>query len=280
MILTPVETGQNYLILQKKTKIEYNTSKSLSVQVSLFGLSFLVQNASGTVSFYKEIKTETPNTPEELEALLIKEIELNSVLNETFSKVTLVYHTEMTTVVPTPLFDSTQPSEYLKFNTKILATDFIAYDEIKSKEITVVFVPYMNINNYFFDTYGAFTYLHANTVLLENLLLNNNSANKQQVTLYIQKGLFTMCYVNNSKLVYSNSYTYNTPQDLVYYTMFTLEQLKLDPNSIDVHLCGEINSEDEIYTLLYTYIRNIIIESSSINYNDKEYDAYLLKSIS
>ena len=48
-----------------------------------------------------------------------------------------------------------------------------------------------------------------------------------------------------------------TKEDLLYYTLFSFEQLKLSAESIEVTVFGTIEKEDEYFNLLYEYIRNV-----------------------
>ena len=55
---------------------------------------------------------------------------------------------------------------------------------------------------------------------------------------------------------------FSTKEDLLYYTLFSFEQLKLSADNIAVELFGEICKDDENYRILYDYIRNITFGKS------------------
>jgi hypothetical protein len=49
-------------------------------------------------------------------------------------------------------------------------TDFFAHDEISNYQINSVYIPYVNMNNFFIDQFGTFDYKHANSILITTLL--------------------------------------------------------------------------------------------------------------
>ena len=169
----------------------------------------------------------------------------------------------MATNVPKSLFDPQKAAEYLKFNSKILATDFIAFDTVHTQDIITVYTPYINVNNFFFDTYGSFSYYHATTKLLETILNSPSDINSPKVHVHVFKDSFTCIVSKNSKLQLCNTYSYKTPEDFIYYILFCYEQLGLKPETDTVTLSGAITKDDSLFALLFTYIRHIDFEPNN-----------------
>jgi hypothetical protein len=59
---------------------------------------------------------------------------------------------------------------YLQYNTKVFETDFFAFDTLSNYDINAVYIPYVNMNNFFIDKFGTFDYKHANSILVTKLL--------------------------------------------------------------------------------------------------------------
>ena len=59
------------------------------------------------------------------------------------------------------------------------------------------------------------------------------------------------------KLLFQNKFSIISEIDVLYYTLFLYEQLKLDTEKTELYLFGNIEKEDRIYSVLYDYIRNI-----------------------
>lgn len=228
----------------------------LSVQISLNGLSFLVSNEDREKVFFLDHKLSHSTTPEELLSEIESIILENDALNADFEEVSVVYSTPIYSLVPSVLFDETKASEYLKFNSKILANDYIAHDLLENLGITVVYVPFMNINNFFFDKYGSFNYYHSISILLKNIV-EKEKYSLPRMYLNFQQNSFDCLILKEGALQLCNTYNFNTPEDFIYYTLFSMEQLKLNPDTLSVFLCGDIEKNDPNYNTAYTYIRNL-----------------------
>lgn len=257
MILTQVETGLKLMTLQNNNTVQ-NSNKRLSVQLSLSGLSFLVTSSeTKEVEFFLEKKQKKSINPEELLLDLKSSFNQNKALNDTFNEVAIIYATSLYSLVPSTLFDSSKASEYLKFNSKILANDFIAFDTLKNHNITTVYIPFININNYLFDRFGDFSYYHASTLLIEQLLNKEKPYALPKVYINVTNNIFDFIAVKKGKLIICNSYEFTTPEDFIYYILFCLEHLKMNPDTVDLYISGSIEKEEDTYKILYHYIRNI-----------------------
>jgi len=242
----------------QNNNISQKSNKRLSVQLSLSGLSFLVTNIETKETyFFLEKKYKKPINPEELILNLKSIFNQNKELNNTFNEVSIIYATSLYSLVPSNLFDASKTSEYLKFNSKILATDFIAFDTIENYNITIVYIPFININNYLFDRFGDFSYYHSSSLLIEHLLSEKKTDASAKVYINITDHIFDFITVKNGELIICNSYEFTTAEDFIYYILFCLEQLKLNPDTIDLYIFGSIEKEEDTYKILYNYIRNI-----------------------
>lgn len=250
-------TGLNYTILQKNNNTNTNQTNRLSVQVTLYGLSFLFQSSETNAPTLIEKPFETALTPEELLEELKKELDANELSSSKFESVSVVFSTPYYTLVPSPLFDETKASDYLKFNTKILSQDFVSHDEIENHDITIVYIPFVNITNYLFEKFGNFQYFHSVGILLQYFLNKEKYSLESKVFINVEKEWFDCIILSGGKVQLCNSYPFKSPEDFLYFTLFNFEQLSMNPDSVKVVLCGAITEADILYQFLYRYIRNI-----------------------
>lgn len=272
MKLVPQETGLLFMTRKKinnRLDIADKNFKKLSIQVSLNGLSFCVAD---TVS-HKTLIADGVAFSEEKNPMLVKD-ELKNLFNKhhieqmEFDDVVAIHRNTLFGLVPKSLFNADNLLEYLKFNTKVLANDVPAYDEIENHDLVNVYVPYMNINNYIYEQFGEFTYMHNGTVLLQSLM-NNQEKNQDTVCyVYVKENQLDITVLNQRKLLLYNSFTYTTKEDFVYYLLFVLEQLDLDPKEAIVKFFGTISTNDPVYEICHTYIQEIsIFEPSASTLN-------------
>ena len=262
----------------KKTVIKKNNIISLintkdtklSIQFNLDGFSFcIINNTTKETSYFSEyIFKEKQLTPENLLKKIEEIFKTDIHLQKDFLSVLVIHQNNLFSLVPDPYFSEDILSEYLNFNIKTLATDFIAYDDIESINAKNVYVPYVNINNYLFQNFGAFEYKHHLTVLIEKLISANNTADKK-VFVNVSKENYDIVVLENKQLQFSNSFNFQTKEDFIYYILFTFEQLKLDVEKIAVFFTGNIEPESEIYKITYQYIRNVsFLESKNPIFNE------------
>ena len=119
-------------------------------------------------------------------------------------------------------------------------------------------------NNYFFERFGAFQYFHAASIFLKDVLPLAKHGTGPKMHLNVQEEQLDVIILEEGKLLLCNSFLFKTSEDFIYYILFCLEQLKLNPDSIPLILSGSIDKEDSNYELLYTYVRNIsFVEDTS-----------------
>ena len=70
-------------------------------------------------------------------------------------------------------------------------------------------------------------------------------------------------------LNFYNSFNYKSNEDILYYLLFSLDQLSLDKEKNLISCYGKITLDSELYELLYSYIKNIEIQESKFSDNDE-----------
>lgn len=272
-------TGLNYTILLKTNNLNTNQASRLSVQVTLYGLSFLILSSESNKALLIQKSFDSVRTPEELLDELKNAFIEEESLSESFSQVNVIFGSHLYTLVPSSLFNESKASEYLKFNTKILANDFVSHDLVESHDIQVVYVPFVNINNFLFEKFGNFHYFHSATVLLKHFLDKEKYSIKPKVFLNVENDWFDCIVLFQGKTELCNSYPYKSPEDFLYFTLFVFEQLHLNPDQVEVKLSGTIDDSSPLYNLLYKYIRNISFMEETTFYveNEENHKNFVLK---
>lgn len=251
------------------TKI--NNNSELSIQISLSGLSFcILQKDTNTITYLKHFNFDKKLNPFELLDHLKHIFNTEDAFQEAFNSVFIIHVNELATLVPKPLFNEDCLADYLKFNSKILKSDFITYDDIKLNESVNVYVPYVNINNFIYEKFGAFTFKHFSTILIEQLLLVEKNTESPKVYAHVSSSHFELIITKNSKLLLYNSFEYTSEEDFIYYLLFTAEQLNLNPESLELVFLGDVLKDDALYNMAYKYIRHIRFGNRNDNYRYTE----------
>ncbi|MDD2821437.1 MAG: DUF3822 family protein [Flavobacterium sp.] len=244
--------------------------KKLSIQVSLTGLSFCCfDTLNNTVTSFNEVHFDTFHKATKIEDLFADAFRDHPELKDSYDEILVIHNNNLSTFVPEPLFDENFLGSYLQYNTKVFETDFFAFDEIPNYQMNTVYIPYVNINNFFIDQFGAFDYKHANSILISKLLVASKNKDEKKMFVHINTGHFEIIVVQNQKLLLFNSFDYNTPEDFLYYILFTAEQLNLNPENFALELIGNIDTESDYFKIAYKYIRNVsLIDVEDLRWNN------------
>lgn len=255
-------TGQKFSVIT--TNKENNSNYILSILIAQDGLSFCILNQKDNSigNFHRESFSKVLDPEKILEELKkVFRFQLAQEIKQQIDQVKVVYSNSLYSIIPDAFFSEENLTDYLKFNIKILKTDFIAYDNLKSIQAKNVFIPYTNINNYLLDNFGEFNYQHSSTLLIEQF---SKISKKTEAYVYVEKNILHLFIFNNTKLLLANSFEYFTPQDFIYYILFCFEQLKIDTEQVNLKILGKIKETDETYNYLYTYIKEIEFLNTSV----------------
>jgi len=209
-----------------------------------------------TLYFSEYIFAKQLNSLEELLEQIKNIFKENAILHLEFQKVSVIHQNNLNTIVPESYFDEKSLRNYLNFNIKILQTDYIAFDTIQGIKAKNVYIPYVNINNFLFQNFGEFEYKHHSTILIEKLMKKNHPLEKTMFV-NVSENSQDIIVLEKEKLLFSNSFLFNTKEDFIYYILFVAEQLQLDNEVFKLYFVGEINVASDLYKIAYKYIKNV-----------------------
>ncbi len=244
--------------MSQNSSVVDKTYQKLAIQVSLNGLSFATfDTLMNKPLVMHKIDLGKVHVTAQIEDLFAEAFQKHPELRASYDDVVIIHNNNLSTFVPTALFDEDYLGSYLQFNTKVFETDFFAFDELPNYEMNNVYIPYVNMNNYFIDRFGTFDYKHANTILVNKLLEISKNNEERKMFVHVSDTHFEIVIIQNQQLQLYNSFEYKTPEDFLYYILFTAEQLHLNPEHFKLELLGKITEGDALYTIAYKYVRNV-----------------------
>jgi hypothetical protein len=258
--------------LKKKQKtnitVDFNNlnEKHLSIQLSLDGFSFCIINKIEKQVEKLEHFSFQDNSPSPEQ--LLKNVEelfgKEKALQKRYGSVNISHVNQLSTLVPKPLFDEERLRDYLKFSSKTYTNDYLVYDELENHDMVNVYIPFVNVNNFFLQCFGSFEYKHSSTIFVNTLLNTFKFSEHPHMFAHIGENQFEIMVIANEKLKFYNSFTYQTKEDFIYYILFTAEQLELNPENFELVLAGNIDMESDFYKIAYSYVRKVsLLENRS-----------------
>ena len=233
-----------------------NTTYKLSIQLNLNGFSFCIANSERQIIVEENcFELQQLSSEQVLFEKLKQAFDTKPELQAKFEIIEVIYAHELYCFVPKEIYDSTNKAAYFKYTLKTLATDYISEDTVAAVPIINLFIPYVNINNYLVERFNEFSYRHSSSLLLDYVLKKEALETQKKVYLYFQINHFDIIVLKGSKLELFNTFSHQASTDVLYYTLFVLEQLGLSPESTTVKILNDCKSE--VFELLFTYIRNL-----------------------
>lgn len=232
----------------------------LSIQLSLDGFSFYILNLNkgNELLFFKEIGFyRKKQNPKSLEEAINRRLQQEGISGKKFGEVELIHENNLFSLVPNAYFDENQLSIYLERNIKIFSTDYITYDGIESIEAKAVYLPFVNVNNLIISEFGSFEYRHSSEVLLSYLIDHFKGETYPKTVVQINLRSIEIIQLENGKINFFNHFETNSKEDILYYVLFALEQMNIDPENALLHLCGYLRNKEDLNELLLSYIGTI-----------------------
>lgn len=176
------------------------------------------------------------------------------LLKYAYKDIKLVYASPKVTLVPPGFLRDETVEEYFRFNHPLNADEKINQQQVPVGEMSAIFAIPVCIDKlseeWFHDAVVGCTA----AVLIEGLLRENAHILARQVFLNVWGSYFDIVVIQGRKLLYYNSFRKQSAEDLIYFTVYVLEQLGFVPAEEEVTLMGEIVADSDEYKLLYQYI--------------------------
>jgi hypothetical protein len=185
---------------------------------------------------------------------IIKE---NKLLQNNFTNVSAAIVHNRSTLVPNVLFEKDNKNTYLHFNHNIESEDSVMVDDLKNTATKNIYVLPDCLDRTLRQRFSNIKFIHHSTALLDNVLLQHKHEDKPRVAVHVQMTHFEVLVTGGKKLLFYNSFGYQASEDFIYYLLFVCEQLKLNPDNLELTLLGEINRNSTVYNILHKYVRNI-----------------------
>lgn len=169
---------------------------------------------------------------------------------------------QLFTLIPGSLFKREQANDYLQLLREEPASapeDIYSYRHA-SNDIVNVFTLESSIASWFKAVYPAHQveFIHQASALIEGIIQNVSSLYPSSMFAYVDGSYLTIVVVREKSLAFCNTFFFANTHDFIYYVMFVISELKLNPETIKLTLYGGLNHDSAIFNTLYKYIRHVV----------------------
>lgn len=182
----------------------------------------------------------------------------NPWLKNPFRNVRIAYEGKKSTLVPGPLFDAEESESFLRLNYSLSADDRVLADHIQQFDTYNVYSIQAGLEESAKKLFPSARISSLSSVLLQTVWMNfKTRINANRVFLHIRDKAFDLLIYDGRQIRYFNTFTWLVAEDVVYFLIFVLEQLGMNPEQASVVLLGNIDRGSNLFELIFRYVRNM-----------------------
>lgn len=164
------------------------------------------------------------------------------------------------TLVPQTLFEPRAAADYLRLNCSL----DVYHEEVLTYHHTAIdAVNIFAADKYLIEVFGEtypekpVRYLHQTSALISALLHYGERNGQLKMYAQVEKNSLTILLIRDGALLFCNIFHYNTPEDLMYFLIFVMQEQKLNPDRDPVTVWGDITHDSALFALMRKYIRHV-----------------------
>lgn len=259
---------ENNNILKDET-LDFNKSKQywMSILINRNGLSFvIIDTLVSKVIAYSYLELPDYDNPKEYCYFVNKELKTNGFCAYEYKNISIVYQTNKSVLIPDNLYSESFKVKFFELNTKLEDNEIVLHNNISQMGAKKLFaIPeciYDGIQNNFLNA----KIYHQSTGVIKLTYIQKTF---NSIYLSLHKNSFDIQIFNKEKLILDNSFMFKAKEDLLYYLLYTFEQLNLDPKKQKITLFSSYDAPSGNIEFIKDYISEIEVATNSgkINYS-------------
>lgn len=172
-----------------------------------------------------------------------------------YRSVNVAFINQKSSLIPSAIFEENELEHYLRLNLEILKEEQLMYDKLLLSNLSNCFAVNQNWIEKVKNIYPNATFQHFSSSFIESSVQYPATASIACVN--FDNNQFEVLVKKNQELLFYNSFSYQTAEDVIYFIMYVFEQLELSNIETPLVLSGKIEKDSTIYQLLYKYIKEV-----------------------
>lgn len=251
---------------------ESGVSLHLSIFTDYKTISFCVFNrAEDKALALVEFKFSGYDIEAELQDIFTNE----QLLDFNFGTISISFSSEKFTFIPLAYFSEETAAQYLKFNHYITEQEDINYDVLHDLSIVNLYTVNGKVRQWFREKFPHSVVLNFATAFIDNIKRNYDTDVDNRAFVNVRDNDFQIAIFSYGKMIMYNHFTYNTPEEYVYYLLYALERHKINPHADTVYFIGLDMSlrNNKVGEMTSSYVRHI---QTKVPFNTNKIDTALM----
>lgn len=240
-------------------------ANNLSILIGMDRFAYLIHTADHQVLALREYEREPrASTPTKQGQTTFSLAELEQIcaedtyLSQSYASIRIGWATRFSAMVPKRLYDAGHKAAYLQYLTNQEGQWDYAADELPHFEAVQVYAIPGEGLSWCRKQFPGSEALHATTAFLGGArALLNGQQGRRQLFIHISPGALRLTLLDATHLYFTNSYTFQTAKDFLYYVLAVVDECELDQETTPILLSGQLIEDSEIYRLLFRYFRKL-----------------------
>lgn len=268
---------ESFSFSDETLNINSTSNYLLTMQAGFDGFTYIILD-SGRNKFIA-IKHEhfqiSESNPDELSKKISSIIDSDDLLCCKFKNVRFIFKTQKVTLIPDTLFDKDNLSQLFHFNHPISEHETLHYNKLSEIDAINAFsIPFEIIETIYNRFANAKLFNQVTPFADYNIKKYKTKSNKQRMIVNIDNGFFDAIIIFSSSLQLYNNFNYNTEDECVYFIMYMIEQLNINPETVELFVSG-IQKNSSLLLKMKKFIKNVTSEKQ----NDTFHYSYIFKNV-
>ncbi len=239
--------------------IESSEQYELSIQLSPDGFLFcLFHPELNKYLSYESIKLNGVNSETDYADKFEQTVHSNEWLSRSFNSVRVLYENTTSTIIPSSLYSQADKDLYARFNFSLPENNACHSDFINSIDAYLIYHMSKSLTKRIEHLFPKHKLNSTSAHLIEALLINyKNVGSEKRMFVNVKNAFLDIAIIEDKQVLFFNTFAYQSTEDFIYYIIFVIEQLNINPENIDLTFSGIIDKKSKLFETAYTYIRNI-----------------------
>lgn len=182
-------------------------------------------------------------------------LQTHSLTRLEFKRIEVIPVTSTWTLIPGALYDSESARAMLQIGAEIAENQIVYADSIAGNDIKLVYTYPMQWKQVVDAQFPDAVVRHFAGILADSLLRFHMK--ESVLTAHVQGFQMDLLGLVDGKIHLYNSYSFNSPEDFLYFIVLAYEQLQFNRELVPLQLTGEVEDGSAIHQLCYKYIREV-----------------------
>lgn len=178
-------------------------------------------------------------------------------LKNSFKSLRIAFNASCHTLVPDALFDPEQAGSYLELMYGPLPGHTIMAEPVEVLDAHQVFAVPEEVPVAFKRHFPRSRLISHATVLIHAIWANHSRIHTLKVFLHIRHEAIDIMVFDGKQVSFINSFAWRSPEDILYYVVFVMEQLNLNPEVVPVVVSGDTEGKGALMDMIFTYVRHV-----------------------